>query len=160
MKRRFDATTDLQIEREIAVPTALVWDAWTQPEHLKKWFCPKPWHVTECEIDLRPGGVFHFKMQGPNGEKQEFTTCYLEVVKHERLIWSTVMRPGFRPAPVATEPPDFTAIVEFTSLGAAKTKYVATAMHRDRASRDTHDKMGFTEGWGTATEQLVRMLGG
>ncbi|HEY2939715.1 MAG TPA: SRPBCC domain-containing protein [Gaiellaceae bacterium] len=36
----------------------LVWMAWTQPEHLKKWFTPAPWTTVDCEIDLRPGGVF------------------------------------------------------------------------------------------------------
>jgi uncharacterized protein YndB with AHSA1/START domain len=158
-QRTFDPATDLKLEREIAVPVSLVWDAWTQPEHVKKWFCPLPWRVVECEIDLRPGGIFRFAMQGPEGEKSEHTTCYLEVVKHERLVWSTAVRPGFRPAPVSTGVPDFTAVVEFTSLGASKTRYVSTAMHRDPGGREQHQKLGFAEGWGTAADQLVRMLG-
>ena len=50
---------DLVLERVIDVPRHLVWEAWaTKPEHLKVWFVPKPWSVSACEIDLRPGGMF------------------------------------------------------------------------------------------------------
>ena len=53
-----DPKLDLVLERVIDVPRRLVWEAWTRPEHLKEWFCPKPWGVSDCEIDLRPGGIF------------------------------------------------------------------------------------------------------
>ena len=52
-----DPKLDLVLERVVDVPVHLVWKAWTEPEHLKPWFCPKPWYVSECEIDLRPGGM-------------------------------------------------------------------------------------------------------
>ncbi len=53
---------DLVLERVVDVPPHLVWEAWTKPEHVKHWFCPKPWSVTECEIDLRPGAL---SLRGP-----------------------------------------------------------------------------------------------
>ena len=49
---------DLVLERVVDVPAHLIWKAWTEPEELKPWFCPKPWRTTEAEIDLRPGGIF------------------------------------------------------------------------------------------------------
>jgi uncharacterized protein YndB with AHSA1/START domain len=52
---QFNPQTDLVLERVIDVPRELVWAAWTQPEHLKKWFAPAPWSLLECEVDLRPG---------------------------------------------------------------------------------------------------------
>ena len=53
-----DPKLDLVLEREIDVPVDLVWKAWTTPSHLRQWFCPKPWTVSDCTIDLRPGGAF------------------------------------------------------------------------------------------------------
>lgn len=155
---KFDPTTDLKLERELAVPLALVWEAWTQPKHIKEWFCPKPWRVVECDIDLQPGGVFRFVMEGPAGERNEHVTCYLAVENQKRLVWSTAMHPGFRPAPVSKGVPDFTAVIEFTSLGASKTRYVATAMHRDQAGSEQHARMGFLEGWGICADQLEALM--
>jgi uncharacterized protein YndB with AHSA1/START domain len=60
---------DLILERQVDIPRELIWQAWTQPQDLMPWFCPKPWAVTECEIDLRPGGQFRNVMTGPNGER-------------------------------------------------------------------------------------------
>jgi len=63
---------DLVLVRVVDVPRHLVWEAWTKPEHLKVWFCPKPWGVSDCEIDLRPGGVFRTTMLSPDGFR---STC-------------------------------------------------------------------------------------
>ena len=46
---KIDPKLDLVLEREIDVPVELVWKAWTTPEHLREWFVPKPWTITECE---------------------------------------------------------------------------------------------------------------
>ena len=61
-----DPKLDLVLEREIDVPVALVWKAWTTPEHLREWFVPKPWTIAGCEIDLRPGGIFKTVDGGTN----------------------------------------------------------------------------------------------
>lgn len=49
---------ELSFTRVLQAPVAKVWSAWTMREQLMPWFCPKPWQVTACEIDLRPGGAF------------------------------------------------------------------------------------------------------
>jgi uncharacterized protein YndB with AHSA1/START domain len=46
---------DLQFHREVSISPAQIWEGWTNPEALMKWFCPRPWKVIECDIDLRPG---------------------------------------------------------------------------------------------------------
>ncbi len=51
----------MSFERFVEVPKELVWKAWTPPEHLMQWF----WKTTDCEIDLRPGGLFRTVMQSP-----------------------------------------------------------------------------------------------
>jgi uncharacterized protein YndB with AHSA1/START domain len=75
-----DPALDLVLERTIDVPPALVWKAWTVPEHVCKWFCPAPWTVSECQIDLRPGGLFRTVMRSPEGEAFPNVGCDLEVV--------------------------------------------------------------------------------
>lgn len=57
-------TTDLMLERMFDAPRDLVWRAYTTPEHIMKWWAPRPYRTAECEIDLRPGGTFHTRMAG------------------------------------------------------------------------------------------------
>jgi uncharacterized protein YndB with AHSA1/START domain len=65
----FDPKLHLLFEREVELPAAMIFEAWTSPEKLMPWFCPRPRKVTECRIDLRPGGEFFTRMQGPDGQE-------------------------------------------------------------------------------------------
>ncbi|MFN4310490.1 MAG: SRPBCC family protein [Ferrovibrio sp.] len=145
-----DPKLDLVLEREIDVPPALVWKVWTQPEHLKHWFVPKPWSVTDCEIDLRPGGIFRTTMRSPEGQEFPNVGCYLEIVPQQRLVFTDALLPGFRPS----EKPFFTAILTLAPNGSG-TRYTAIAIHRDEAGRKEHEDMGFEHGWGTVVTQMV-----
>jgi uncharacterized protein YndB with AHSA1/START domain len=145
-----DPKLDLVLQREIDVPPDLVWAAWTQPEHLVKWFAPAPWSITECEIDLRPGGMLRFVMRSPEGQDFPNIGCYLEVTPKERLIWTDALLPGYRPS----EKPFFTAIVSFEPRGSG-TLYTAVAIHRDEEGRKQHEQMGFHQGWGQVLDQMV-----
>lgn len=156
-----DPRFDLVLERVIDVPRKLVWQAWTQPEHLKKWFTPAPWQTVGCEIDLRPGGVFHTVMRSPEGQDFPNPGCYLEVIENERLIWTNLFAPGFRPAVERDAGKEcaalnFTAVITLEDHGAG-TKYTALVIHGDEKSRASHEEMGFHEGWGAALDQLVAL---
>ncbi|HMI41656.1 MAG TPA: SRPBCC domain-containing protein, partial [Sphingomicrobium sp.] len=59
--------TDLKIERTLDAPRDLVWKAWTDAEHIKRWWAPRPYETPEVEIDLKPGGIFYTRMTGPDG---------------------------------------------------------------------------------------------
>lgn len=143
---------DLVLSRVVEVPRSLVWRAWTEPEHLKRWFTPKPWITVDARIDLRPGGVFGTVMRGPNGETHAGDGCILDVVPERRLVWTDTLLPGFRPA----KEPFFTAIIELADApGGTGTQYTATALHRDSDARKRHEDMGFHNGWSTALDQLV-----
>ncbi len=147
---KVDPRLDLVLERVIDVPPALVWEAWTKPEHLRHWFTPKPWTVAHCEVDLRPGGIFRTVMRGPDGQEHDVAGCFLEIVPQQRLIWTDALLPGYRPS----ANPFFTAIVEIEPNGKG-TRYIATAVHRDEDGRKKHEEMGFHQGWGTVLDQLV-----
>jgi uncharacterized protein YndB with AHSA1/START domain len=148
-----DPKLDLVLERVVDVPRELVWRAWTTPEHLLPWFCPKPWTTIDCEIDLRPGGIFRSVMRSPEGQEFPNVGCYLEVVPNERLVWTDALLPGYRPS----ENPFMTAVLTLEPSGKG-TRYVATAIHRDEAGRKKHEEMGFQEGWGTVIDQLVEYV--
>jgi uncharacterized protein YndB with AHSA1/START domain len=152
MDERFtpDPRLDLVLERVVDVPPEKVWVAWTQPEHVKKWFTPRPWSTVDCEIDLRPGGIFRSVMRSPEGEDHENVGCFLEVVENERLVWTDALGPGWRP----NAEPFMTAVVSLERHGNG-TKYTAIAIHKDEADRKKHEEMGFHEGWGKALDQLV-----
>jgi len=146
----FDPNLDLVLERSLPVPVSRLWRAWTTPKHLMPWFCPKPWSVPECEIDLRPGGVFRTVMAGPEGERFENVGIYLELEHERRLVWTDTLLPGYRPAPN----PFFTAILSFEPT-AEGTRYVAIARHGSAEVREKHEQMGFHHGWGLVVDQLV-----
>ncbi|HET8708337.1 MAG TPA: SRPBCC domain-containing protein, partial [Pseudomonadales bacterium] len=58
---------DLTITRLLRAPRELVWKAWSDPNHLKEWWCPKPWVTEVRAFDMRPGGDFYTFMSGPDG---------------------------------------------------------------------------------------------
>ncbi len=149
---------DLVLERTLNAPVELVWEAYTNPEHLKRWFAPRPYEITEVELDLQPGGIFRFRMVGPDGFDTGHGTagCVLEVVAQKKLTWTSALGPGYRPNEMGEgcEAFPFTAMVTFAGAGDGKTTYKAIAMHKDEADRETHEKMGFHEGWGTVAGQL------
>lgn len=155
---------DLVLERTLNAPRDLVWKAWTDPKLLKQWFAPKPYQISELEMDLRPGGIFRIRMVGPDG----FDTghgnagCVLEVVDGERLVWTSALGPQYRPAEMGEGCESFpmTAVVTFADAGDGKTLYRAVALHRNEADRDVHQKMGFDEGWDKCAEQLEELAQG
>jgi len=145
-----DPMLDLVLERNIDVPVERVWEAWTRSEHVAEWFAPAPWTVSDCKIDLRPGGIFRTVMRSPEGEEFPGDGCILEVVPKERLVWTDALLPGYRPARSAF----FTCVLTLRPSGNG-THYVARALHGDEESRRRHEAMGFHEGWGTTLDQLV-----
>jgi len=152
---------DLVLERTLDAPIDLVWLAYTDPEHLKQWFAPKPYEITECELDLRPGGVFRIRMVGPDGFDTGHGTpgCVLEVVEGKKLTWTSALGPGYRPNEMGEGCESFpmTAVVTLADAGNGKTAYKAVALHKDAKDRDQHEQMGFQDGWGTTAKQLEEL---
>ena len=148
-----DPTLDLVLERVVPVSRERVWSAWTKPEHVSKWFAPTPWAIARCQIDLRPGGAFLSVMRSPEGQEFPNLGCYLEVVPHERLVWTDALAPGYRPS----SEPFFTCALTLEAH-ATGTQYTVVAMHADESTRNRHDEMGFFGGWGQCLDQLAEHL--
>ena len=141
---------DLVISRLVAAPRSALWRAWTEPDLLKQWWCPKPWTTQVRAFDLRPGGAFHTFMEGPDGGTSDNPGCFLEIAPPSRIVFTSVLTAGWRPA---TPWLAFTAIIAMADEG-DHTRYVATAMHPDKATRDRHDELGFFQGWNICIDQL------
>ncbi len=149
----FDPKRDFAIERLIDAPTRLVWEALTKPEHLKEWYMPRAWgRVAKAEMDLRPGGIFRIDIAVGGGDAAPNLGCFLDVVPMERLVWTSMLFPGYRPAVFDDIP--ITAIVTMEAVGAG-TRYVFTALHRDEADLATNMASGFHDGTGIAVDQFV-----
>lgn len=142
---------ELKLEKIVEAPRELIWRCWTEAEHLKNWFTPKPWLTTECTIDLRIGGEFFTKMKSPEGEYYPNSGVYLEIIPNQRLVFTDAYTAGWQPS----ENPFFTAIIELEDAGQGKTKYTATARHWTVENCKKHEEMGFKDGWGKVLDQLI-----
>ena len=143
---------ELVLTRLIAAPRRNLYRAWTEPELLKQWFTPPPYRTIRAELDLRPGGSSLVVMQGPDGTEFPNRGIYLEVVENERLVFTDAYISALEPS----EKPFMTAIITFADE-AGGTRYTARARHWSVADREAHEKMGFHEGWGIATDQLAAL---
>ena len=114
---------------------------------------PKPWgRVADCELDVRPGGIFSIDIALPEGRVVPNVGCFLEVIPLERLVWTSMLFPGYRPAVFDDIP--ITAIVTLESVGTG-TRYVFTALHRDEADLEKNRASGFYQGTEIAVDQFV-----
>lgn len=144
---------DFAIERIIDAPTRLVWEALTKPEHLKEWYMPRQWgRVSQAEIDLQPGGIIRIDIAVGDGPEVPNVGCILEVVPMERLVWTSMLFPGYRPAVFDDIP--ITAIMTMETVGTG-TRYVFTALHRNEADFETNKTSGFYQGTEIAVDQFV-----
>jgi uncharacterized protein YndB with AHSA1/START domain len=144
---------DIVLERFIDAPRRLVWDALTKPEHLREWYMPKPWGVvSNCEMDVRPGGIFRVDITTGDGQLVPNLGCVLDVVPLERLVWTSMLFPGYRPAVFDDIP--ITAIMTMETRGTG-TRYVFTALHRDEADVEKNQTSGWLQGTEIALDQFV-----
>jgi len=152
----FDPKLDFAIERFIDAPVQLVWEALTQPEHLKEWYMPRAWgRVVRAEMDVRPGGIFSIDIAVGDGEPSPNLGCFLEAIPMKRLAWTSMLFPGFRPAVFDDIP--ITAIVTMEPVGSG-TRYIFTALHRNEADLETNRGSGFYQGTEIAVDQFVERV--
>jgi uncharacterized protein YndB with AHSA1/START domain len=144
-----DADRELVLTRILNASPEKVFKAWTDPKLITQWFTPPPWKTTHAETDVRPGGTSYIVMEGPDGTKMPNRGVYLEVVKNEKLVFTDAYAKAWEPS----GKPFMTVTLTFENQG-GKTKYTARVRHWTVADREAHEKIGFHQGWGIATDQL------
>jgi uncharacterized protein YndB with AHSA1/START domain len=94
---KYATTVERKSERELVVtrsfngPAHIVFDAWTKPELLKRWWIPKSIGMSfvSCEADVRTGGTYRFVFSHPSSEQpMAFFGKYVEVIPGSRLVWT------------------------------------------------------------------------
>jgi uncharacterized protein YndB with AHSA1/START domain len=144
---------ELVISRYIAAPPARVYQGWTDPELMKRWFTPPPFQTVHVETDVRPGGSTLIVMRGPDGTEFPNRGIYLEVVPGRRLVFTDAYTAAWEPS----GKPFMTGILTFDPEGAG-TRYTAVVRHWSEEDKQKHEQMGFHAGWGKATDQLEALL--
>ena len=153
---KYPTTVERKSEREVVTtrtfnaPARIVFEAWTKPELLKRWWAPKSFGVTllSCEADVRVGGKYRFVFGHPAASQpMEFFGRYLEVTPHSRLVWTN--EEGAEGGQVTT--------VTFEEKG-GKTLLVMRDLYPSKEALDEAIASGSTSGMGETFEQLDALL--
>lgn len=144
---------ELVLTRVIDAPPEKLYRAWTEPALLTQWFAPKPWTTPKAELNLRPGGANLIVMRGPDGSEYPNRGLYLEIVPNRKIVFTDAYTSAWEPS----AKPFMTVILTFEPQD-GKTLYTARVRHWSVADRETHEKMGFHQGWGQCADQLAALV--
>jgi len=144
-------------DREIAAtrvfdaPRSLVYEAHTNPKHLPKWMLgPEGWTMPVCEIDLRPGGAWHFVWRKADGSEMAMRGTYKEVVPPEKVV-TTESWGGDWPETINTLT---------LSEKDGKTTLTSTILYPSKEARDAALKTGMKQGMNVSFDRLAAYLQG
>lgn len=125
---------EIVLSRVIDAPRELVFEAWTNREHLTKWFGPKDFTVITYEMDLRTGGRWRFDMRAPNGTVYPNRIDFLEIRKPELLVFD-------HGTDKEDDPHRFHVTITFDAQSDGKTVLTLRQLHPSKARR--HTAIGF-----------------
>jgi len=160
MPEKTTVTTNLDekallIERVFDAPRELVFKAWSDPERLAQWWGPKGWTLPVCTVDFQAGGVWHYCIQGPDGEQSWGKAVYSEIVPPERIVYTD----GFsdEAGNLAPGMPVIKISVEFIAEG-GKTRIVSRAETASKEELESLLQMGMVEGLKQTLDRLEEYL--
>ncbi len=146
---------EVVIERQFNAPRQLLFQVFTQPEHLKRWWAPKPYTLPVCTIDLRPGGIWHYCMRSPEGQEQYARSVYQEIVPPEKLIYTTTFADEYaNPTPGM---PEHLTTVTFIEEG-GKTRVTARAQFSSAEALKIAVDIGMPQGMSITWNDLVEYV--
>jgi uncharacterized protein YndB with AHSA1/START domain len=142
--------TQIRITREFDAPRHLVFEAWTTPELVERWWHAKRGRVESIDIDLRVGGAWRYAMVTTEGDFEvAFHGNYREVVPDERLVYTEIYE-GMPDAAALTT-------IEFAELEGDRTAVTMTVDHERREHRDAHIESGMEDGLQDALDLLEEL---
>ena len=150
-KATFTTPSDREIvvKRDFDAPRRLVFDAWTNPKHVPRWFTgPEGWSMPICEIDLRPGGTYLMGLRGPEGAAMDLRGTYREVAPPERLVAAERWAPEW---------PETINTVVFAEQD-GRTSVTVTILYPSKEARDMALETGMKEGMDAGYERLDEYL--
>ena len=146
--------TEIVINREFTAPRQLVWDVWTQPKHIEKWFGPKGFDTRVEKFDFKVGGRATYVMVGPDGKEYPGTGVYKEIVPIEKIVTTDEFGEGFEEShPDMDLPQGMVTTALFDDLS-DKTKLTLIISHPTVEDRKKHEAMGVVDGWNSTLDKL------
>lgn len=142
------AELSLVLERVFDAPRHLVFEAWTEQEHLLQWSAPEGFQMPESRGDVREGGEWYVLMIAPNGEKYPVSGVYKKIVPNELIV----MTHGWIEDD-GTRPHDTVVTVRFADEGGKTKLTLEQSIFKSAESRDGH-----IGGWTECLEKLARFL--
>ena len=134
----------LTLKRTFNAPIKLVWEAWTQPEHIANWWGPKGMDIKIIEHEFKVGGKWKYSMQMPDGNEFISDGIYSVIVELEKIFSSA----NFKPMTEGVE------IKAFFEADGDKTNFTFKCVHATEEYCKQQEKMGFYNGWGSAFNRL------
>jgi uncharacterized protein YndB with AHSA1/START domain len=140
---------ELVLTRVFDAPRELVFKVWTDPKHVARWWGPHRFTNPVCELDLRPGGAILIHMRGPDGTVYPMTGVYQEIVRPERLVFTSA-------ALDASGNPMFEILTTVTfDEENGKTKQILRARVMKRTAQAAPYLAGMEAGWTQSLERLA-----
>lgn len=143
---------ELTVTRDYDAPARLLFEAYTAPEHLMKWFGPRGYPLTLCEVDFREGGRFRFAMTGPDGvQGTPFGGVYRKIVPDREIVYDNAFElPGAGKM-----------IVTITfAEHQGRTRLTVHTLFETVAMKDLHVGWGYAGGVGAGLDQLGDWVAG
>lgn len=146
------ADREVVITRLFDAPARLLFEAYSKPEHIMRWFGPKGWPVTLCEMDFRAGGRYRFAMTSPDGTQgMPFGGEYLEIVPDRKIVYDDSFESAGAERMVVT--------VTFEE-DAGKTTLTIHTLFASVAMKEAHMGAGYSQGVGSSLDQLGELVAG
>jgi uncharacterized protein YndB with AHSA1/START domain len=154
------------ISRVLDAPRDLVFQVHTDPRHLAEWLSPEGFHNIHSAVDFRPGGTYHYGLEGPGGARMWGRQTYREIVPGAKLVYIQSFSDeegGLARHPMAAAwPLEMLATVRFEDAGPGKTR-VSLSWHpheSDEAGNETFDsaRPGMERGFGGTFVKLEAYL--
>src|SRR5258708_6049751 len=146
------ADREVVITRTYDAPARLLFEAWSKPEHLMKWFGPVGWPLTLCEVDFRKGGRFRFAMTGSSGvQNTPFGGEYLEIVPNRKIVFENAFE----------EPGSEKMVMTITfDEKDGRTTMIWHTLFASAAMKASYVGMGFVQGTNSGLDQLTDVVAG
>ena len=136
--------------RDFNAPRRLVWEAWTKPEHVPHWMLgPEGWTMPVCEIDLRPGGAWHFVWRRGDGTEMEMRGVYEEVAPPERLVNTESWGADW---------PETLNTLVLSEQDGKTTTMTTTILYPSKEARDAALQTGMKDGASVSFDRLAEYL--
>ncbi|WP_127585177.1 SRPBCC domain-containing protein [Paenibacillus koleovorans] len=147
---------DFVIERIFKAPRKLVFDAFTKPEYVSRWWAPGDYTIPVCKIDLRTGGMWHYCMRSPEGEEHWVRAIYQEIVEPEKIVYTALFADA--DANPTEDIPEQLGTITLSELDASTTKLALRFAFQTAEALQWTVKVGMIEGCSITLQQLDELL--